>query len=620
MKILVVKEMDTNDREICKEVSKKIIENVERKIRPHIGKTESGKYIKMGADGTSTKYIDIIAEEEVVKVLKNLNFTSYLISEEIGEVKLGHGILEEINIFEELLKNQDLNKNSRVKFLFLVDPLDGTNNAIKDIPIYGMSIAIAEIPETGVATLEDVKVGYVKNFDNGDLYEAAEGEGARLNGKLIKPSNEENLSNAVIGGYIKGPSNDIFKLIHKVSLVRLIGSVAVECSYLANGKYDIFMDMRKSRVMDIAAAKLIAEESGAIVTDYNGEKLKNKLTITEKVYIVGSGNKRIHEKIIKELSDHQDKTIKTIGIISRLDFPESILFAGNIIQTLINQKIKVKIETPLAIELEKLKNNPKLNNILKDITKNNPKLANQIKDLKLEANFKDLGVDSEDLQADMIITLGGDGTILRTLSKLNESEIPIFGINMGTVGFLTEVEVEDAFNVLESVLSGDYFKEKRTQLRVSHEDHFFTALNEVVIMTEKPAKMLDFEVQVDGEVAEEFRADGLIVSTPSGSTAYSMSAGGPIVEPKVGAFIIIPICPYKLGFRAFIVSDESEIKVKLLKKGKKAVFVMDGHTNEEINYLEEINFKKSKYDAYFIRTNEKEFYQKVKEKLTEGGI
>ena len=606
--------------EICKEVSKRIIENVGKKIEPHVGKEESGKYIKMGADGTSTKYIDLIAEDEVVKVLKNLDFTTYLISEEIGEVKLGKGMLEEINIFEELSKNQKRDIDSKVKFIFLVDPLDGTNNAIKDIPIYGMSIAVAEVPENGVATLKDVEIGHVKDFYNGDLYEAAKGEGAKLNGKSIKPSSEENIRKAVIGGYIKGPSHDIFKLIHKVRLVRLIGSVAVEFAYVANGKYDIFMDMRKSRVMDIAAAKLIAEESGAIVTYYNGEELNNPLTISEKTYLVSSGNKKIHDKIVDILCEYEEKAIETVGIISRLDLPEAILFAGKVIQTLLKQNITVKIEKPLALELEKLKNSLELETIFKNIEKNNPKVANEIKNLKLTTDFKRLGVETKDLLSDMFITLGGDGTILRTQKHLNENEIPIFGINLGTVGFLTEVEVEDAFNVLDFVLKGDYYKEKRTQLLVSHEGHVSTALNEVVIMTEKPAKMLDFEVQVDGEVVEEFRADGLILATPSGSTAYSMSAGGPIVDPKVGAFIIIPICPYKLGFRAFIVSDKSEIKVKLMKKGKKAVFVMDGHVNKEINYLEELNFRKSENDAYFIRTNDKEFYQKVKEKLTEGGV
>jgi len=191
---------------------------------------------------------------------------------------------------------------------------------------------------------------------------------------------------------------------------------------------------------------------------------------------------------------------------------------------------------------------------------------------------------------------------------------------MGTVGFLTEIEVNNTFETLDHILEGDYYKEKRTQLTVSHENHIFPALNEVVIMTAKPAKMLYFEITVDGEIVEEFRADGLIISTPSGSTAYSMSAGGPIVDPKVGGFIIIPICPYKLGLRPFIVSDNSEIRVKLLKKGKKAVYVMDGQIHKEINYMEELIFKKSEKDVVFIRTNNKYFYKKVKDKLNEGGV
>lgn len=612
--------MDRNNKVIFKKVCKKIIENVEKEIKPYIGKTESGKFIKMGADGTPTKYIDIIAEKEVIKVLKDMNFISLLISEEIGELKIGKGTYEQINILEELSINNDIDKSSKAKFIFLIDPLDGTSNAIKRIPAYGISIAIAEIPQKGLATLEDIKIAYVKNFDNGDFYEAIKGEGAKLNGELIKPSCETSLANVSLGGFIKGSSDNIFNLIKKIRRIRILGSVALELCYIANGKYDVFMDMRKSRIIDIAASKLIVEESGAIISDNFGKKLKNNLSISEKAFIIGAGNQKIHDKIIKSIGIKADKTIKSVGIISRLDLDEAILFAGEIIQTLLKQKIDVKIEESLAIELEKLKNSPELGTILKNIGKNDPKIANEIKDLKLEADFKQLGVATKDLQTDMIITLGGDGTILRTQNYLNENEIPIFGINLGTVGFLTEVEVENTFDVLESVLSGNYSKEKRTQLLVSHVDQVFTALNEVVIMTEKPAKMLNFEIQVDGEVVEEFRADGLILSTPSGSTAYSMSAGGPIVDPKVGAFIIIPICPYKLGLRAFIVSDESEIKVKLLKKGKKAIFVMDGQINKEINYLEEINFRKSENDVYFIRTNDKEFYQKVKKKLTEGGI
>jgi NAD+ kinase len=290
--------------------------------------------------------------------------------------------------------------------------------------------------------------------------------------------------------------------------------------------------------------------------------------------------------------------------------------------------INISIEHSLASKLNEMKEDENSGNILKivdNIIKKDKHLANELHDLIQETglNFADdyskYAKDISEFDTDVLITLGGDGTLLRGQVNLSNNEIPLLGINLGNVGFLTELDVKDAFKNLDSILKGEYYKEKRTQLKVSHGKKLFTALNEVVIMTEKPAKMLNFEVSVGGEVVEEFRADGLILSTPSGSTAYSMSAGGPIVDPKVGAFIIIPICPYKLGLRPFVVSDASEIKVKLLKKGKKAVLVMDGQVSEEIDDSEEVNFVKSENDVYFIRTTDKYFYQRVKDKLTESG-
>ncbi len=275
-----------------------------------------------------------------------------------------------------------------------------------------------------------------------------------------------------------------------------------------------------------------------------------------------------------------------IGIVARLDIPKGVELAEEIIGFLIDKNIQVSLDSSLAEKMPE---------------------------------FRDLGVDLSEMEVDIIIAIGGDGTILRTQSFVNGKKIPIFGINMGTVGFLTEIDPENAFNALEEVLAGKYFVEQRTQLRVYHGRELPSALNEVVMMTRKPAKMLHIEISVDEEIVEELRADGLIIATPSGSTAYSMSAGGPIVDPRVEAFLIVPICPFKLGARAIVVSNKSEIKVKLLRKGKKAIAVIDGQFEEEINYLEELIFKKSETDAYFVRLT-KDFYKKVREKLTEGGI
>jgi NAD+ kinase len=270
-----------------------------------------------------------------------------------------------------------------------------------------------------------------------------------------------------------------------------------------------------------------------------------------------------------------------IGIVSRFDINKSVELAGKIVEFLIDKNVETFIDSSLASKLNK---------------------------------YHDIALDLEDMDVDMVIAVGGDGTILRTQGIINQKKIPLFGINMGAVGFLTEIDPAETFTALEQVLAGNYFVEKRTQLRVWHNKELHKALNEVVIMTQKPAKMLHIEISVDDEVVEELRADGLIIATPSGSTAYSMSAGGPIVDPRVGAFIIVPICPFKLGARPTVVPNDSIIKVKFLRKGKKAVAVIDGQFEEEINYMDEFIFRKSDNYAYFVRLS-KNFYRRVREKL-----
>ena len=602
--------MNNKDKLTATNLAYEIIKNVGKAIRPHVGMESSGEMMKIGADGTPTSYIDIIAENEVVKILKESEYESYLISEEIGELRLGKGKVEHISLIEELEKDGD-----KPKFIFLVDPLDGTSNAIKGIPAYGISVAVAKVPEKGIATLDDVQLAFVSNFANGNFFEANKGKGCWLNNEKQIPTNEKNIHKITLGGFTKSNTIRASTLVDEARRMRVLGSVVLELSYVASGKYDAFLDLRGSRIIDIAASKLILEESGAIITNKYGEKLHNKLSIYEKTIVVATGNSDLHKKIINILTNNQAKTIKTVGVISRLDENKSILLAAKIIEYLINHNINIEIEFGLSQKLKKIANKK---SIIKKTIEESPEIANHLKDLKFDYNYDEMTTEIKDFTCDMSIILGGDGTLLRSQSQMTK-EIPIFGINMGTVGFLTEIEVKDTFNALDKILDSEYYTEKRSKLVVSHEKHNYSALNEVVIKTNAPSKMLHFEVSVDGEVIEEFRSDGLIISTPSGSTAYSMSAGGPIVDPKVEGFIIIPICPFKLGVRPFIVSDKSEISIKLLKKGKKAIFVMDGQINDEAEYQEEIKFKKSDKNVYFIRLDKKYFYTKVKTKLNDGG-
>ena len=610
--------MDSETKKIAKELANKIIKAVSPAVREYAGTELGGTEIKIGADGTPTSYIDQIAEEKIVNILKNADVLSYLISEEVGELKLGKGTKRIIKLTQEL-KRTDLSEEETPKFIFLIDPIDGTSNAIKEIPAYAISIAIAEVNQGRLATINDVELGFVYNLANGNFIEAEKGKGCHLNNEPLTPSTNVQINKMTLGGFTKSGTSEASKLVDRARRMRVLGSVVLELSYVASGRYDAFLDLRGSRIIDIAAGKLILDETGCIITDKYGHKLNNVLSIYEKSIVVAANNKEMHQQIIDILNDNQVDVIGKIGVISRIDQEKPILFSAKLIDFILTNGCEAVIESSLAKKLIELKENPKLEDIIEDTKQTYPEIADMLDDIDFNIDYEKLSSELFDFECDMATILGGDGTLLRAQSRL-KPEIPIFGINMGTVGFLTEIEVKDTFTTLKEILKGNYYKEKRTRLVVSHDNHDFTAMNEVVVMTNKPAKMLHFEIRVDGGVIEEVRADGLIISTPSGSTAYSMSAGGPIVDPKVAGFVIIPICPYKLGVRPFVVSDNSEITVKLLKKGKSAVFVMDGQITEEADYEEEIKFKKSPKSAYFIRTSSKYFYEKVKDKLKEGGI
>ncbi|MDR0913032.1 MAG: NAD(+)/NADH kinase [Methanobrevibacter sp.] len=644
--------MKQEELELIQEISRKIIKDVEFEVKKHINDDDAGDFVEMGADGTPTKQIDVYAENKVIENLKNLDFKSFLISEESGELFLGKGESQNIDLLE-FLNNENLEEEFKAKnecypkFIFVVDPLDGTNNAIKQIPAFGISIAVAEIEGLNrFPNLTDIVLGFVKDFSSGDCYEAIKNQGAFLNGEKISPSNLKSFSKATLGGFID-LKQWIIEFLMRIRRLRVLGSVAIESSFVASGAYDIFFDLRSSRILDIAASKLIIEESGAIITDTYGRKLKNNLTISEKVAIIVSGNKTLHEKIIKEFEynnynnnqnnlvyngydyhnnnhernkghlKHKNSQIKKIGVISRLDSENSILLSGMIIQELLKNNIKVKVEKDLAIKLEEFKKGLRVSETVNNLYSQNRNLYNQLKDLKLTTNFKELSSSIENFKVDAVITFGGDGTILMAKNKL-DSSTPFFAVNMGTVGFLTNVESNEIKSKLKKLFKGQFYKEKRNQIKISYGNKRYSALNELVIMTQQAAKILDFEISIDGEVVEEFRADGVIISTPSGSTAYAMSAGGPIVDPDVDAIIIIPICPYKLNIRPFVVSQDSLIEIKLLSKSKNAVMVVDGQINQDLKAFDEIKVEKSSKPVYFIKTDKKDFYEKVKHKLIEN--
>src|SRR4030043_106026 len=175
---------------------------------------------------------------------------------------------------------------------------------------------------------------------------------------------------------------------------------------------------------------------------------------------------------------------------------------------------------------------------------------------------------------DLIVVFGGDGTILRTARLVRDRDVPIVGINLGVFGYLTEVNLDEMYSAMEVILAGDFQVEKRMMLdvEIGGEEGTFregSVLNDVVINKGNPSRLMELETTVDGRYMTTFKADGLIISTPTGSTAYSLSAGGPIVFPELSSIIINPICPHTLTNRPIILPESAEIKVTLrtMEKG-----------------------------------------------------
>jgi len=273
--------MNREDQEFWGEVCQDLIEESQRAISPLIGSQKSGEIVKMGADGTPTTLIDMVAENKVMEVLEGVDRPLTLISEEIGEVTIGEGPSDAI---------------------LVVDPLDGTSNAVKNIPAYGISVAVAPIyPEKkGSLTIQDIQMGVVKNYATEDIYSAVKGQGAFVNGNDLTPSLKQDLAHISLGAYVyRMDMGKIEILCKSVRRMRILGAVAIELSYVADGTYDAFVDVKNNlRLVDVAAAKLILEESGGIVTDSNGKSLNGRLSVLEKTSIIATCNEVIHKKIM----------------------------------------------------------------------------------------------------------------------------------------------------------------------------------------------------------------------------------------------------------------------------------------------------------------------------------
>ncbi|MCS7249422.1 MAG: NAD(+)/NADH kinase [candidate division WOR-3 bacterium] len=219
---------------------------------------------------------------------------------------------------------------------------------------------------------------------------------------------------------------------------------------------------------------------------------------------------------------------------------------------------------------------------------------------------------------DFIIALGGDGTILRTVKILREIEIPTIGINLGSLGFLTTFSKEERIKAIEDFLKKEVVIEKRMLIKVNFKKEEIFVLNDVTINMGASLRMIEIKLYVDDELINRFNGDGVIVATPTGSTAYSLAAGGPIVHPASEVFIITPIAPHLLSSRPLILPAGFKLKLLLGEKNSPANLVLDGQRVFLLNLGEEVFLEKAK--NYFLLVNKKErtYFDILKRKLKWG--
>jgi NAD+ kinase len=222
-----------------------------------------------------------------------------------------------------------------------------------------------------------------------------------------------------------------------------------------------------------------------------------------------------------------------------------------------------------------------------------------------------------------LIVLGGDGTLLSRSRKVAPYNVPIFGVNLGTLGFLTEVEVGDLEPSLNKLINGQYTIEDRMMLeadviRNNEKVEVYYGLNDIVITKGALARLINVATYVDNEFVNAFPADGLIVASPTGSTAYSLSAGGPLVVPNLDLMVITPICPHTLYARPMVIAPNSEVKIVMLNNTGEVSLTIDGQHGYRLQSGDEIIVKKAPFSTKLLKLNDRSFFQVMESKLKEG--
>jgi NAD+ kinase len=225
---------------------------------------------------------------------------------------------------------------------------------------------------------------------------------------------------------------------------------------------------------------------------------------------------------------------------------------------------------------------------------------------------------------DLLVVLGGDGTLLSAVRALEGCEVPILGVNLGFLGFLTEITLDELYPTLDAVLEGKTGVDGRMVLEASVERRgsprgTYRVLNDVVVNKGAVARISDVEVRVDGRYLTNYKADGLIVATPTGSTAYSLSAGGPIVDPQLPAILLTPICPHTLTHRPLLLDHTATVEIRLVSKNGEVFLSLDGQEGFELQEDDLVRIRQSDRRALLVQSPSRDYYQVLRRKLVWGG-
>lgn len=504
-----------------------------------------GETVCMGADGTPTSEIDKVAENAALMHIQSNHIPLNVLSEEIGYIDNGA---------EETL---------------VMDPIDGTSNAIAGIPYFTISLAV------GKSSLSDIRLGYLRNPITGDEYAAEKGKGAYKNGCRVHVR-EADLDDLFVMIYMgNGAHPDAFALAKRVKSSRSFGCASLEMTIVGEGEADGFLMKsekytRAIRIVDIAASTIFLREAGGEVYDLEGNVLDMPFDLEHRSNFLAVGDDRIYNLIVR----HRDaRSEHRYGIYTNTHVRNAVKYTQEVIDALGDSTYFVDSDIAEVMGIP--------------------------------------GVRLDDMDVDIVIVVGGDGTLLRALQH---TDAKVIGVNGGSVGFLAEIDHDHIADGIDRLLREDYIVETRFKLSCWYNgEYLYDSVNEAVVHTDSVAKIRHFRVYVDDVLASELRADGIIISTPTGSTCYAMSLGAPYMDPKVSALMVVPMAAYKFNSRPFVVPATAKITVEnVLDKG--CLIVLDGQEEYEMDGKSKVEFMLSDKKARFIRFDT-DFYSRVRDKL-----